>query len=102
MGFLLTAELSDATIRTANEHCQRPPRAAVHHQTLGMTMNRPRTIVRLEALEERTLLSASPVRTGFAASVPNDPRYAEQWALPKISAPAAWNVTTGSTKVVVA
>ncbi|MCL6473261.1 MAG: S8 family serine peptidase [Firmicutes bacterium] len=32
--------------------------------------------------------------------VPNDTSYASQWALPKISAPQAWDVTTGSSIIV--
>jgi hypothetical protein len=31
------------------------------------------------------------------ARTPNDPRYNEQWALPQISAPAAWERSTGTT-----
>ena len=37
-----------------------------------------------------------------AALVPNDPMYGLQWHLPKISAPAAWNLTTGSSSVIIA
>jgi hypothetical protein len=33
---------------------------------------------------------------------PNDPRYDGQWNLPQIEAPAAWDITTGSKKVVIA
>lgn len=33
---------------------------------------------------------------------PNDPRYREQWHYPQISAPQAWNLTTGATDRVVA
>jgi len=33
---------------------------------------------------------------------PNDPRYSEQWYLPSISAPAAWDVTVGSNQVTIA
>lgn len=33
---------------------------------------------------------------------PNDPRYSEQWYLPSISAPAAWDVTVGSSDVTIA
>lgn len=36
----------------------------------------------------------------FAA--PNDPRYNTNWALAKVNAPAAWNITTGSGQTVVA
>ncbi|MEI8312635.1 MAG: S8 family serine peptidase, partial [Verrucomicrobiota bacterium] len=33
---------------------------------------------------------------------PNDPYYASQWHLPKVGAPAAWDVTTGKSTVAVA
>ncbi len=33
---------------------------------------------------------------------PNDPLYNEQWALQKIEAPAAWDITTGDPSVVIA
>ena len=36
------------------------------------------------------------------ALVPNDPYYASEWHLAKIEAPAVWDVTTGSSNVVVA
>jgi thermitase len=35
-------------------------------------------------------------------AVPNDPRYGEQWHLPKINAAQAWDTQTGSSNVVVA
>lgn len=44
-------------------------------------------------------LMADPV---LAAAIPNDPSYSDQWYLPAIGAPAAWEKTTGSRKVVVA
>ena len=31
------------------------------------------------------------------AEVPNDPRFAEEWGMSRIQAPAAWDVTHGST-----
>jgi hypothetical protein len=34
-------------------------------------------------------------------STPNDALYPNQWALPRIGAPSAWNVTTGSNAVTV-
>jgi subtilisin family serine protease len=36
------------------------------------------------------------------AAEPNDPLYLQQYAMPKISAPSAWNITTGSAGVVMA
>src|SRR4030095_4392407 len=37
-----------------------------------------------------------------AVRVPNDPGYSSQWYLPFISAPGAWDITTGSTSIPVA
>lgn len=39
--------------------------------------------------------------TGVQVSSPNDPRFAEQWALTTVGAPTAWTTTTGSQDVVV-
>ncbi len=36
------------------------------------------------------------------SATPNDTTYSDQWHLPKIDAPAAWNITQGSTNVVIA
>ncbi|MDZ4158833.1 MAG: S8 family peptidase, partial [Anaerolineaceae bacterium] len=35
-------------------------------------------------------------------TTPNDPLYPDQWGLPAVGAPAAWNITTGSEAVIVA
>src|SRR6185436_3562655 len=40
--------------------------------------------------------SASPTVSPKSQIIPNDPRYGSQWHLPQISAPAAWDVTVGS------
>ncbi len=37
-----------------------------------------------------------------AALLPNDPYYPVQWALPRVAAPDAWEITTGSTDVLIA
>jgi thermitase len=44
---------------------------------------------------------AEPNYLYHADAVPNDPRYPQLWGLAKISAPAAWNINTGSTSVTV-
>lgn len=36
------------------------------------------------------------------SGIPNDPSYPQEWALPKVSAPAAWDVTTGSSNLTIA
>jgi subtilisin family serine protease len=39
---------------------------------------------------------------GTGGGIPNDPNYGSQWHLPKIDAPNAWDITTGSSNVIVA
>jgi subtilisin family serine protease len=40
-------------------------------------------------------------RFALQSLTPNDPRYNSQWYLPRIGAPAAWDITTGNSNVVV-
>ncbi|MEU4192347.1 S8 family serine peptidase [Kribbella sp. NPDC026611] len=47
------------------------------------------------------VLYAEPDVIDHAAVVPNDTRYSEQWALPKVNAPDAWDLETGKTTVVI-
>lgn len=48
------------------------------------------------------IVAAQPNFIYRVAAAPNDPMYAELYAMDKIQAPAAWNTTTGSPSVVVA
>ncbi len=62
-----------------------------------------RTLQALKAMQEdQQVLYAQANIQLQSASVPNDPRYAEQWSLPLIELPAAWDTTTGSSQVIVA
>jgi thermitase len=45
---------------------------------------------------------AEPNYVYHATATPNDPRYSQLWGLAKISAPSAWDITTGSPAVTVA
>jgi PKD repeat protein len=45
---------------------------------------------------------AEPNHRVEAFRIPNDPRYLQQWSLPAIGLPHAWEVTTGSPQTVVA
>lgn len=36
------------------------------------------------------------------ARIPNDVRFADQWALPRIGAPPAWDITTGNPGIIIA
>src|SRR5437773_540654 len=60
----------------------------------GRLLHRRRTSSRLviERLEDRCVPS----------TIPNDPLYSRQWGLDDVGAPQAWDLTTGSTQVVVA
>ena len=56
------------------------------------------------ALELRDdIYSAEPNIISSPATVPDDPKYEDdsQWAINKISLPTAWNITTGSSSVMV-
>jgi hypothetical protein len=44
---------------------------------------------------------AEPDVVDSVALVPSDTRYVDQWALPKVNAPAAWDVETGSPSVLI-
>ncbi len=48
------------------------------------------------------VLFAQPNYVYRAAVFPDDPSYPNQWALPKIGAPTAWDLATGSSDVLVA
>lgn len=57
----------------------------------------------LDELREKAEVEfAEPNYRVRALATPNDTQYAQQWALPKILAPSAWDVTTGSDEIVVA
>jgi subtilisin family serine protease len=59
------------------------------------------TIARLQ--REPGVLYAEPNYIAFAFdTIPNDPLYGNQWGLPKINGPAAWDITTGSSDVIIA
>ncbi|MCX5903325.1 MAG: S8 family serine peptidase, partial [Proteobacteria bacterium] len=48
------------------------------------------------------VLDAQPVSIYSIYKTPNDPLYGQQWHLPKIQAPAAWDIETGKPTIVVA
>jgi thermitase len=57
----------------------------------------------LEALSRNPNIEfAEPDFTVSALLTPNDPRYPNQWHLPRISAPKAWDTTTGRADQVIA
>lgn len=54
------------------------------------------------ALMDPAVAFVEPDRMMYPALVPDDPEYDKQYHLPLIRAPQAWDVTTGSSKVVIA
>lgn len=72
--------------------------------------NRPSLVVlsekpdhpRVKALDKRQDVTVTPNYVYKAFFTPNDTNYNDQWNLPKISAPQAWDITTGSSDVTVA
>ncbi|BCM88357.1 extracellular serine proteinase [Abditibacteriota bacterium] len=56
----------------------------------------------LPGAEASTQLRSTAVAPPPTPNIPNDPLYAQQWALHRVNAPEAWKTTTGSKDVVVA
>ncbi|MGC4089620.1 MAG: S8 family serine peptidase [Polyangiaceae bacterium] len=56
----------------------------------------------LRAAQSGRLVRAEVDPIWSSDSVPNDPRYAEQWQWPKVQAPQAWDSANGSPNVIVA
>jgi len=52
--------------------------------------------------ENRAVAYAEPDYLAHIITTPNDPLYSGQWGLAQINAPAAWDVVTGTTDVVIA
>ncbi|MNS32190.1 Thermophilic serine proteinase precursor [compost metagenome] len=73
--------------------------------TMKVTGDAKATIAKLQ--QNGNVLYAEPNYMAYASDfkiekVVNDPRLAEQWAINKISAPAAWDVNMGSKKTLLA
>lgn len=51
--------------------------------------------------ESETLQSLSVTETASAAYIPDDPKYADQWGLQRMSLPQAWTIETGSPTIYV-
>jgi thermitase len=51
-------------------------------------------------LKDPRVRYAEPNYKCYAAIIPNDPLYGDQWGLPKISAPSAWDIQTGSSSII--
>ncbi len=57
---------------------------------------------RLNAQDKDSIEFAEVDAIVSADYIPNDPNYSANWQLPKMSAPAAWDQTTGSPSVIIA
>jgi subtilisin family serine protease len=71
---------------------------------LKVTVEPGQELETIAALQrDPSVLYAEPNYIAFAFdTLPNDPGYGNQWGLPKINAPAAWDITTGSSDVIIA
>jgi len=85
----------DAGASTAN--------ALALSDTVRVEVKQGRRDLALAAYNARAdVLYAEPDYVVHALYTPNDPQYPNQWALPKVGAPAAWNISRGSSSVRVA
>ena len=116
----LTKELSTFAKKQYDSRTSQPQNASKTDTTssneLSRSVDKYRTILYLELaegdkknvlatikqLEERDdVLSAEPNYIGSIFATPNDLRFGEQWGINNASFPNAWNVTTGSSTVMV-
>lgn len=97
-------ELPEAALRAlAEAHGleQKEEIAPIGVRVMSVPAERRETV--LEALNRNPNIEfAEPDYEVQLLLTPNDPRYGEQWHLPKIQAPAAWDVTTGIADQVIA
>jgi subtilisin family serine protease len=77
---------------------------SVEGSTLAVVRSNTQSATELVAVLEADprVAYAEPDYLLDAYATPNDPSYASLWGMTKISAPAAWDLTTGSSSVVVA
>ncbi|HVK56819.1 MAG TPA: S8 family peptidase, partial [Burkholderiales bacterium] len=87
------------------------PVRAAGEQTQIVRLTHPMPLADVQKITEKlqqdpTVLYAEPDRRKHAQATPTDPRYAQQWYLFEsmggINAPSAWDITTGSSSIVVA
>jgi len=74
----------------------------VLHARAGATGLPAEEVVAADLVATGAVEFAEPDYAARANATPNDPGYSGQWYLPNISAPTAWDTTTGSTNVIVA
>lgn len=72
----------------------------LHRITLQSGKSVTETITELKSNPD--VLYAEPNYIARKAQIPNDPNFAEQWGMSAISAPQAWDSTTGSSSIIIA
>jgi len=78
---------------------KRHPATGIEHWRLPRGLEVTDAVRTLSARAE--VRYAEPNYALHAFVIPNDPRMAELWGMYKISAPAAWDITTGTQEIVV-
>ena len=71
-------------------------------QKIGLPAGKSVTEAMSELNGNPDVLYAEPNYIARKAQIPNDTRFGEQWGLAAISAPQAWDITTGSSSIIVA
>ena len=100
MEFAALAGMAEAVASEAGGTLVRPPsstgRIVIELGEGAQSLESARKFTKRDEVEY-----AEPDVVDHAALVPNDTRYSEQWAWPRINAPAAWDLETGETSVVI-
>jgi thermitase len=89
--------------RVLDAHGMKKVEKLLDMETLVLEAKGKKTEALMAALEESGLAeNVEPDYIATADWTPNDPSFSSQWGPQKVSAPAAWDVTKGSSSVVIA
>lgn len=96
-------EISQQFSDQASSNFETPDIHARHQFVDSENDDKYRTLLAIKMMNnDPEILFAEPNLIIKGTAVPNDPRYIEQWNYPLLELPAAWDVTTGSSDIIVA
>ena len=72
----------------------------INSEVITVDNNNVQNVV-VELKKDKNVLYAEPDYIGHGLDIPNDTQYANQYALTKINAPQAWDITHGSASVII-
>ncbi|MFH1826044.1 MAG: S8 family serine peptidase [bacterium] len=100
-GLIKQKKMRRAKDRLKNEH-QAGGLAAEYYQLVFSEQTDIQQVIKDLKADPEILIAQPNYIYNTSATVPDDPTYAEQWALAKINASLAWDNTTGTNETVIA